>query len=201
VFTGIIQAVGTIRSVDSERGGKAITVHHPELKHPLGEGDSVAMDGLCLTAESTDEGSFRAFLSGESLAVSKFGRTLRSGLPVNLESSLTLEDGLGGHLVTGHVDCTGTLRTAKPTGQSSAWTFEVHDAAFTKYLVHKGSVAVDGVSLTVARKTSSGFTVEFIHYTLKHTTFDKKRPGDLFNLEFDLFAKHIHEYLQSLKIH
>ena len=200
MFTGIIEAVGTVLSVDSERGGKAIRVVHPKLKTSLEGGDSIAVDGACLTAETVDETSFRAFLSRETLNVSKFGRALRSGLKVNLESALTLDKGLGGHLVTGHVDCTGTLRTTKPTGGSTTWTFEVNDTLFTKYLIHKGSVAVDGISLTVAEKTPKGFTVEFIPYTLEHTTFGSKRPGGLFNLEFDLFAKHVHEYLQSLKL-
>jgi riboflavin synthase len=197
VFTGIIEAVGTIRSVDTERGGKAVSVVHPPFERTLNEGDSIAVDGTCLTAEKVEKGSFRAFLSPETLRVSKFHAKLRSGLPVNLERALTLEKSLGGHLVQGHVDCTGTLRSIRPTGRSATWEFALSDPGFMKYIVRKGSLAVDGVSLTVKEKTREGFSVEFIPFTLEHTTFKDKRSGDLFNLEFDLIAKHVYEFVRS----
>jgi len=187
LFSGIVEALGEIRSAVPARGGVRLSIAAPFEGLALGE--SVCVSGVCLTVIAASAGSFEADVSAETLRRSKLGR-LQGGDLVNLERSLRLGDRLGGHLVFGHVDGIGRLRAVVPEGESAIFEFEVPKTV-SRYLVEKGSVAVDGVSLTVFRCTEAVFSVAVIPHTARVTTIGRLRPGDEINLESDMIAKYV----------
>ncbi len=190
MFTGIIEALGKVELFD----GKRLRVLFDEpLK--LAPGDSVAVDGVCLTAERVGEGWFEAYLSQETLSRTKFGRVLRPGYLANLETPLTPEKFLSGHLVQGHVDAVGRVARLLRKGEEAVLEVEI-PAGWERYLVEKGSVAVDGVSLTVARLRGRRFSVAVIPETLKRTNLGLRRAGEPVNLEFDVVAKYVERFLK-----
>ncbi len=199
MFTGIITHVGKIKKIQSQRIGRRVFIE-TELTEKLSTGDSVSVDGVCLTVEERTRGGFWVYLSKETLSVSKFGRVLRAGYRVNLEPPLSLQRPIGGHLVTGHVDCMGKIRRITPLADSASWEVEVLAPEYKKYLLDKGSVALDGVSLTIKKVTLFGFEVELVPHTLTHTNFLDRKVGELVNLEFDLLGKYVEHFINMRRM-
>jgi riboflavin synthase len=184
VFTGLVQATGTV----SELAGGRLTVD-TALAAELEAGDSVAVGGVCLTAAHVEAGRFAADVMEETLRRSSLGR-LAPGDPVNLELALRAGDRMGGHNVQGHVDGVGRVREVREEGFARVVTVEA-DPALLRYVVEKGSVAVDGVSLTVSALEDDAFAVSLIPETLERTTLGRVTPGDEVNLEVDVLAKYV----------
>jgi riboflavin synthase len=188
VFSGIIETLGTIAAVEPARGGGArLTVASPLRGLVLGE--SIAVNGACMTVTTRRGGRFTVDVSEESLRRTTLG-ALRRGTRVNLERSLRLGDRLSGHLVFGHVDGIGRVERIEPEGEGALYSFSL-PAALARFLVEKGSIAVDGVSLTVFRCTARGFTVAVIPHTAAATTLGSRRPGDRVNVESDMLARYV----------
>ena len=188
MFTGLVQELGSVAEVQSRDGATRIRVE-AALAGELSEGDSVAVNGVCLTAVKPSGGHFEADLSPETLARSALG-SLAPGEPVNLELPLRPADRLGGHIVQGHVDGVGRLVSVLDQGTSREVRFDA-PAGLLRYVVEKGSIAVDGVSLTVSAVDDAGFSVSLIPETLARTTLGQDRKGRPVNLEVDLIAKHV----------
>ena len=182
MFTGLVQQLGTLTSL--EGGRLAVTA---TLAGELSVGDSVAVNGACLTATSVTPGAFTADVMEETLRRTALG-ALRPGDPVNLELPLRAADRLGGHFVQGHVDGVGTVAAVHDEGFSRLVEIEA-EAGLMRYVVEKGSIAVDGVSLTVASLAEGTFGVSLIPETLERTTLGRASPGDSVNLEVDVLAK------------
>jgi riboflavin synthase len=196
VFTGIVEELGEVVGMQADGNSAQIQIRGPLVTAGAVRGDSIAINGVCLTVTGIAGGEFTADVMGETLARSSLGN-LRAGAAVNLERPLRLDDRLGGHLVQGHVDGTGTIVARKPAG---AWqTVRISmPAELARYVIHKGSVAVDGISLTVsALGDGSGpaddpwFEVSLIPETLARTTLGRKQPGEAVNLEVDMIAKYV----------
>jgi riboflavin synthase len=188
VFTGLVQDLGRVRAVENEPAGSRLEVE-TSLADELSEGDSIAVNGVCLTAVTVADGAFRADVMAETLRRSSLG-PLREGDPVNLELPLRPEDRLGGHFVQGHVDGTGTVEEVTVEGFSNVVRIAC-GPEILRYVVEKGSIAVDGVSLTVADLDDEGVTVSLIPETLERTTLGGAAPGRVVNLEVDVLAKYV----------
>jgi riboflavin synthase len=199
VFTGIIEATGTIRSADRRGDVLVVRVGCDRLGLGVPMGGSIAVNGCCLTAVELADDAFVCELTGETLARTAFGDRLKPGVVVNLERPMRADGRFDGHIVQGHVDGVGRLRDVTRLGTSAEITVEI-DAGLERYLVHKGSVTVDGISLTVAGLVQGAFTVAVIPYTLEHTNLGAARPGDPVNIEVDVIAKHV-ERLLALQHH
>ncbi len=196
MFTGIIEALGTVARIDDQAGARRITYATP-LSSELEVDDSVAINGVCQTVVACDASSFMTVVIEESLRKTNFG-VLRVGEGVNLERSLRMGDRLDGHLVQGHTDCTGRIESV--TQEDTNWLIEVSfPDEWAPYIVGRGSIALEGISLTVARLERTRFTVAIIPYTWEHTNLHARRAGDAVNLEFDILGKYIlrREELQS----
>lgn len=191
MFTGIVQAVGTIQALDGSRLTASAGFPSDE---PLQTGESIAVNGCCLTVLSDIE-PLRFDLSEETISRSTLGQ-LRAGDPVNLERAIRPTDRLGGHIVQGHVDAIGRVRSIQEQTASTVFEFEA-PVEFDRYLIDKGSVAIEGISLTVVKPAGGRFQVSIIPHTLKHTNLRAKKVGDVVNLEFDLVAK----YVEKLTAH
>jgi riboflavin synthase len=197
MFTGLVQALGTVRAAEDDgHGGRVLRIEESVLAPHLALGESVAVDGACLTVVSRDADTFTFQAGPETLAKTTLGR-LAPGDRVNLERALRAGDLLGGHFVTGHVDCVGTVREKLPAGDWLTVWF-THPPEFGELLVAKGSVAVDGVSLTVVDVEPGRFSVMLIPHTRDHTTLGFKEPGASVNLEFDLLAKHVRKLVRNM---
>jgi riboflavin synthase len=184
MFTGLVQALGTVTALD---GGRLAVETH--LAAELSEGDSVSVNGVCLTATGVAGGGFTADVMDETLRRSSLGG-LAAGSRVNLELPLLAADRLGGHFVQGHVDGVGTVHEVREEGFSRVVAVEA-DGELLRYVVEKGSIAVDGVSLTVSALDEDGFEVSLIPETLERTTLGAAAPGDEVNLEVDVLAKYV----------
>ena len=196
MFTGIIKALGTIASTEPQNGGARIVVQCDALaQFKLEVGDSVAVNGVCLTALEPDANHFSADASAETLRLTSLGR-LQPGHHVNLEPALKAGDPLGGHLVSGHVDGNATLIESEADGDSQRMRFSVAPE-LARYIVHKGSVTLDGVSLTVNRVEGHDFEVNLIPHTLAVTTLRQLRSGDKVNLEVDQIARYLERLLAA----
>jgi len=190
MFTGIIQAIGTIARVEPRSGDTRLVIDATGLDMAdVAIGDSVCVSGVCLTAVAIDASTFAADVSIETLSCTTLGM-LKSGDCVNLEKSLRLADRLGGHLVSGHVDGVGQVVAVEPDARSQRWAFEV-PSALSRYIAAKGSVCIDGVSLTVNEVAANRFGVNLIPHTIGATTFQHKRVGDAVNIEVDLIARYV----------
>lgn len=187
MFTGIIESIGTVRDVQPHGAGRRFTVEAP-FAGELRVDESVAVDGACMTVVAHDDAAFSFVTVEESLLKTTLG-ALRAGDRVNLERAMRLGSRLDGHLVQGHVDTTGTIRRAEAL--SASWLFEIaYPPAFARNLIPVGSIAVDGISLTVARLESDSFTVSIIPHTFEQTTAHAWAEGQQVNLEFDLLGKY-----------
>ncbi len=187
MFSGIVEAVGRVREASASPAGRRLSIEAPFDRLAIGE--SICVSGVCLTVTATSPGFFDADVSPETLRRSTLGR-LGAGSEVNLERSLRLGDRLSGHLVFGHVDGIGRLIALRPEGESSLYEFEAAESV-SRYLVEKGSVSVDGVSLTVFGCEDRRFAVAVIPHTAQVTTLGKLEPGAAVNLESDMIAKYI----------
>jgi riboflavin synthase len=195
MFTGIVEDLGHVESVKQSDQGATITIRTALPTAKIAIGDSIAVNGCCLTVVTRGRGRFSMDVSAESLRRTTVGK-LRVGDRVNLERCLTLEKLLGGHLVAGHVDGVGKVVSIKPEGDSKLFTFEVAPEQ-ARYLVEKGSVALDGVSLTVFSIARNRFCVEVIPHTLAVTTIGLKGVGDAINVESDMMMKYVERILTA----
>jgi len=190
MFTGIVQSVGRIVRLEPRGGDMRLHVDTADLDlADVQLGDSIAVSGVCLTAVMLDARGFSADVSNETLSLTTLGR-LKTGDPVNLEKALRLADRLGGHLVSGHVDGLGKVVSIVPDGRSQRWTFEV-PPALARYIAAKGSVCIDGTSLTVNEVNGARFGVNLIPHTVEHTAFHARRVGDAVNIEVDVIARYV----------
>jgi riboflavin synthase len=195
MFTGLIDAVGTLGAAEARGGDLRLRVDCAPLPgEPLALGESIAVSGVCLTVVEHDARGFAVDVSNETLALTTLG-TLRAGARVNLERALLPTTRLGGHLVAGHVDGLGRLESIAPDARSQRWRIAA-PAALLRYVAGKGSICVDGVSLTVNAVDAEGFEVNLIPHTVAHTSFAQARVGDALNLEVDLLARYV-ERLQA----
>jgi riboflavin synthase len=188
MFTGLVADLGTVATLDAGDEGVRLTVR-TALSGELSEGDSIAVNGVCLTAVDIAEGAFRADVMNESLRRTSLGAVAEGGT-VNLELPLRAHDRLGGHFVQGHVDGVGTVRGAREDGFARIVTVDT-PPELLRYIVEKGSIAVDGVSLTVAAVDETSFSVSLIPETLERTTLGTAEPGRPVNLEVDVLAKYV----------
>ena len=201
MFTGIVEELGSVAALDDHGDAVRLTVRGPQVTEDARPGDSIAVNGVCLTVVSSEAGAFTADVMRETLIRSSLG-ALEPGTPVNLERAVTPTTRLGGHIVQGHVDGTGTLVRRTP---SEHWELvEVSlPAELERYVVEKGSITVDGVSLTVvdvgpgAGGDGPSFTVSLIPETLARTTLGSKQPGDPVNLEVDVVAKYVEKLVSA----
>jgi riboflavin synthase len=193
MFTGIIEELGSVRSIE-ERGQNArIVISARVVTEGTNHGDSISVNGVCLTALDVRPDSFAADVSMETLARSTLG-TLKPGTPVNLERAVTPITRLGGHIVQGHVDARGQLASVEDHGES--WTIKIaYPNEIGRYLVFKGSVAVEGISLTIAGLSDGYFEVAIIPKTWEVTNLSRLQPGDDVNLEVDVIAKYVERLL------
>jgi riboflavin synthase len=194
MFTGLIAEVGSVISLERNGSGAVLRVRSG-LASELADGDSVAVNGVCLTATEVSDGSFAAEAMIETLERSSLG-LLDSGATVNLELALRAGDRLGGHVVQGHVDGTGTVRATRSEGFSRVLEIEP-EPRLERYLVEKGSVALDGVSLTVSALHEGRFAVSLIPETLQRTNLGSIGEGSLVNIEVDILAKHVERLLEA----
>jgi len=194
MFTGIVQSVGRIARLEPRGGDVRLHVDTADLDlADVALGDSIAVSGCCLTVVSLAERGFAADVSNESLSLTTLG-TLKPGDPVNLEKALRLADRLGGHMVSGHVDGLGKVVSVHDDGRSQRWIFSVPEA-LARYIAHKGSVTIDGTSLTVNDVAGTRFGVNLIPHTVAHTSFHARKPGDAVNIEVDVVARYIERLL------
>jgi riboflavin synthase len=196
LFTGLIQGLGTIAGVTRTDDGVRLTVDST-LAGQLASGDSVAVNGVCLTATAVRDGGFEAEVMNESLQSSSL-RDTHAGTEVNLELALRASDRLGGHVVQGHVDGVGTVRAVAADGFARRIEIEA-PVDLLRYVVSKGSVAVDGVSLTVADLDDASFTVSLIPETLQRTNLGQAQAGTRVNLEVDVLAKYVEKLLVATR--
>ena len=195
MFTGIIEELGSVRSIE-ERGENArLVISARVVTEGTNHGDSISVNGVCLTALDITNDSFAADVSRETLLRSTLGR-LQPGAPVNLERAVTPATRLGGHIVQGHVDARGQFAGVEDHGES--WTLRIaYPKEIARYLVFKGSVAVEGISLTIAGLTDDHFEIAIIPKTWEVTNLSHLKPGDEVNLEVDIIGKYIERLLAS----
>ena len=189
MFTGIVEEVGIVASLIGPR----LSLRAGKVMEGMKLGDSIDLNGACLTVVSQEDGEFCVELSPETLRRTSFG-DLKAGQGVNLERPLAVSDRLGGHIVQGHVDGTGGIVSSKPEGDSIILRVSC-PKRLMPYIVEKGFITVDGISLTVVKKGASSFTLSLIPYTLANTTFKDKVRGDRVNLEADVLAKYVESLL------
>ena len=189
MFTGIIEEIGTVRRIEHGAKGARLTIQAKTVLEDTRIGDSIATNGVCLTVVSMTGDSFSADVMAESLRRSSLG-TLQGGSPVNLERAMAANGRFGGHIVSGHIDGTGTIASQKRE-DNAVWVKIKTPAPLLRYIVEKGSIAIDGVSLTVAAVTDTDFSVSIIPHTGAQTILLGKKPGDPVNLECDVIGKYV----------
>ena len=195
MFTGIIEELGRVREVEKRGEDARIVIEARTVTEGSSDGDSIAVNGVCLTALDVKPDSFAADVSKETLSRSTLGN-LKPGSPVNLERAVTPATRLGGHIVQGHVDARGEFLGSENHGES--WTFRfAYPKEIARYLVFKGSVAVEGISLTIANLTDDYFEIAVIPKTFEVTNFSQLKPGDEVNLEVDVIAKYVERMLTT----
>jgi riboflavin synthase len=195
MFTGLIEAVGKVTGIERHGAAARLTVEAPFTPAEINLGDSIAVNGVCLTVVGKGGGTFTFDVSPETIDRTAF-RRLKSGSRVNLEQALRLSDRLGGHLVTGHADCVAVVTERREASGNITFSFRI-PREFSRYLVEKGSVAIDGISLTVNSVAADGFTVNVIPHTAERTTLHEKRPGDEVNIETDIIGKYLERLLSA----
>jgi riboflavin synthase len=199
MFTGIIEHQGTIESLELGSGGGRVTIHAPSVAPSLAVSNSIAVNGCCLTIVDLRHSRLSADLSGETIQKTSFGAKgggLKKGARVNLEQPMTAGKEFGGHFVLGHVDTVGRVSHFTPEGEN--WWFGVQvPADFARYVVPKGSITIDGISLTVARWQNNIAEVAVIPYTYEHTNIRDRKPCDAVNLEGDILGKYVERHLEA----
>ena len=193
MFTGLVEELGVIREVNEKPGSIDLLINCQQVIEGLAIGDSIAINGTCLTVTGFDETSFTVTAAPETLSKTNLG-LLKTDVKVNLERSVTLQTRLGGHLVQGHVDGTAIAALLEIDGDSHRWTFRAKPELLL-YMVMKGSVTVNGVSLTIASLDDNQFSVVLIPKTISSTTFQYMEQGDKVNIETDLIGKYVHRFM------
>ncbi len=199
MFTGIIEELGKVAALEPAEAGARIRIHAPLASQGLHEGDSICVNGVCLTAVQPVKGGFSADVSPETLRRSNLS-ILRPGGVVNLERALAAGGRLGGHIVQGHVDGVGAIESLETVGGGNWWLTVSFPAELERYFVFKGSVAIDGISLTIAAVEPGKISVAVIPHTYTSTNLAVKRTGDPVNLETDVLAKYVEKMLSSLDL-
>ena len=197
MFTGLIEQVGELSGTTSRGNGSVLTLSHAPWESPLELGESVAVQGACLTVTSVGTGSFTADVLNETLQRTSLGH-LASGAAVNLERALRVGDRFGGHMVSGHVDGCGQLAAVTRVGDDYLFRITCREA-ISEEIVSKGSIALDGVSLTIANEAPGWFEVAVIPHTWAHTSLPSRKPGNPMNLETDILGKYVRRYLAGGK--
>ncbi len=195
MFTGLVEEVGTVRSLRHSGDSVILAIRAETVREGLTLGDSVSVDGACLTVTALDAEGFEVGLAPETLRRTAL-ETVREGTRVNLERAVRVGDRLGGHYVQGHVDGTATVVGFRSEGDSLVATFDV-SAAIARYIVEKGFVAVDGVSLTVTECLGTRFSIALVAYTREHVALTSKVAGDRVNIEVDIIAKYVESLLAA----
>lgn len=198
MFTGLIEEIGSIQELQLIAGSADITINCDRLTDGLQIGDSVAVNGVCLTTTRFNRASFSATATPETLRRTNLG-TLSNGSKVNLERSLTLQSRLGGHMVQGHIDGIAKVASITHEGEAQRWEFYV-PVEISKYLIFKGSVAINGVSLTVASIENNQFAVALIPKTIELTTFQYLNVGDSVNIEVDMIGKYVFRFMEQAQV-
>lgn len=199
MFTGIIEELGSVERVEHRGDGARIKILCQKVIDGSHKGSSIAVNGVCLTAVDLRAGSFSADLAPETVRRSNLGH-LEAGSRVNLERPLSMTDRLGGHIVQGHVDGVGELLSLEELGDENWWMQVRIPVELERYLVYKGSIAIDGVSLTIAELRGQVMAVTVIPHTYQNTTLGTRKPGDALNLECDILAKHVEKLLGNLSV-
>ena len=189
MFTGLIEEVGTVIAVNTSKSGNQLKLAAPRVAKKIRRGDSLAVSGCCLTLHSHRGGVLIFDLLEETIARTNLKNLQRKRL-VNLERAVTASERLGGHFIQGHIDCVSPVIAWQKSGADFRLEIELPDA-FAHYVARKGSIAVNGISLTVADVLPTSFVTWIIRYTKTHTNLDRAQPGDLMNLEFDILAKYV----------
>jgi len=196
MFTGIIQAIGTIADMQAKGGDIALAINTAKLDlSDVALGDSIAVNGVCLTAIALTESGFTADVSRETLALTSLG-SLSKGSEVNLEKALTLQTRLGGHLVSGHVDGLGEIKSRQNDGRSERFVITAPDD-ISRYIATKGSITIDGVSLTVNAVNGSDFEINIVPHTIQETIIEHYQVGTKVNLEVDIIARYLERLIQG----
>jgi riboflavin synthase len=196
MFTGLIEGIGRLAARDMRDGDARLRIETGTLPFAgVQLGESIAVSGVCLTVVAFDGKSFEADASNETLALTTLG-ALPAGAALNLERAMRPDDRLGGHLVSGHVDGVGSVMRIEPDARAQRWTFSA-PVALLRYVAQKGSICVDGVSLTVNAVDDAGFEVALVPHTIAHTAFGKTSVGDPVNLEVDLVARYVERLLTT----
>lgn len=193
MFTGIIEEVGTVQTVQHSGNSSFIKIQAQKVLEDVHIGDSIAVNGVCLTVTESDRNTFRADVMNETLDRSSLG-SLKKGSPVNLERAMSANGRFGGHIVSGHIDGTGIVSAIKNDGIAVWYTINT-PPEIMRYIIEKGSVAIDGISLTVARVTDSSFSVSIIPHTAEQTILSYKKTGDIVNLENDIVGKYVEKLI------
>ena len=194
MFTGIVEEVGKVRSVSRGSTSSFIEIQAHTVLEGTKLGDSIAVNGVCLTVVELSADSFKADVMNETLSRSSLG-TLKNGSPVDLERAMAAGGRFGGHIVSGHIDGTGTITDIKKDGIAHWYTITA-PPEILRYIVEKGSIAIDGISLTVARVTDSSFSVSIIPHTAARTVLSHKTSGDIVNLENDIIGKYVEKLMK-----
>ena len=193
MFTGLIEDIGTVHSIRTGHGRAELRLRAPHFAHETRIGDSIAVNGCCLTVTSIEDKELSFDLLEETISRTNLA-ALKHGSAVNLERALAVGARLGGHFVQGHVDCTAPVISLEK--KASSWRFEVRlDRRDARYVVEKGSIAIDGISFTIAEVYNASFIAWVIPHTFRSTNLKTAKPGDMVNLEFDLLAKYVERLL------
>lgn len=193
MFTGIIEEIGSVDRITRGAKSSVLTIRAKKIFEDLKIGDSVSTNGVCLTATSIKDYCFTADVMNETLKRSSLGE-LRPGSQVNLERAMAADSRFGGHIVTGHIDSVGTIKRIERDDNAIWFTIQANPGTI-QYIVEKGSIAIDGISLTVASVTNDNFRVSIIPHTAQETILSNKRIGDMVNLENDIIGKYIKKFL------
>lgn len=195
MFTGIIEEVGTVKEVQRNGNNSFIRIQADKILSDVHLGDSIAVNGVCLTVTKYDGSIFQADVMNETLSRSSLG-SLKAGSPVNLERAMAANGRFGGHIVSGHIDGTGTITNIKNDGIAVWYTISAN-VDIMRYIVEKGSIAIDGISLTVAKVTENDFSVSIIPHTAEQTVLSTKKIGDIVNLENDIVGKYVEKFIKN----
>ncbi len=194
MFTGIIEEIGTVKTIQRNGSNSFIVIEAKKVLEDVHIGDSIAVNGVCLTVTKTDGSIFQADVMNETLSRSSLGE-LRQGSKVNLERAMAANGRFGGHIVSGHIDGTGTIADIKNDG-IAVWYTIAANADIMRYIVEKGSIAIDGISLTVAKVTDRDFSVSVIPHTAEMTILSTKSKGQTVNLENDIIGKYVEKLMK-----
>lgn len=197
MFTGIVEEMGTIAGIQKGAKSAVLTIQAQKVFSDIHIGDSIALNGVCLTVTSFSGNTYTADVMNETLRRSSLG-SLTIGSKVNLERAMAVNGRFGGHIVSGHIDGTGTI-TKVEKDDNAIWYTIAAEENLMKYIVEKGSIAIDGISLTVAKRSDMDFAISMIPHTAKETVLSQKKPGDIVNLENDIVGKYIEQLMHYEK--